>query len=521
MSQSRDQQSAEARHSNIGLLPTLGIFTTTMIIVGAMIGSGIFRKPGVMAHDLISYDLGSPVILLGIWVLAGVVTLFGALTNAEAAGMIPETGGQYVYFKRMYGGFAAYIYGWAVFAVIQTGSIASIAYVFAEYTQKYLQQSHGYDLITATGSIAAFSIDTPIGAIAPFANLGVKLVAAALIIGLTLVNYIGVRFGGIIQNVFTVSKILAILGLVALAFFTPEVGAVANLVTSAAVTPATVAATRSTTGAVGVALAIAGALAGAFWAYDGWNNVTYIAGEVKNPQRNIPRGLIFGMSIVIIVYLLVNVAYAYVLPIDKMAASDLVAADVAERAMAGSAKWIAIAVMISTFGTTNGTILASARVYFSMARHNVFPKFLGVAHPRYHTPAASLIVQCVWSVALLFSGTFDTLTDTLIFISWIFYAAGAYGVIVLRRKEPDTERPYRVPGYPVIPWIFVIFAVVYLILTIYGDIVNYQEGTTPVINSAFGSVLVLAGVPLYFYFRSRKPDVDVKVETDVDDERTI
>jgi APA family basic amino acid/polyamine antiporter len=257
-----------------------------------------------------------------------------------------------------------------------------------------------------------------------------------------------------------------------------------------------------------VALAIAAALQGAFWAYDGWNNVTYIAGEVKQPQRTIPRALIFGMAIIIVVYLLVNLAYCYVLPIGQMAQSKLVAADVAEKFFSGGGRWIAAAVMLSTFGTTNGTILASARVYFSMARRNVFPRFLGNAHPRFHTPGASLAVQCVWSVALLFSGTFDTLTDTLIFVSWIFYAAGAYGIFVLRRKEPATPRPYRAPGYPLVPWIFVIFAVAYLVLTVYNDIDTYNaalaEGKPAIINSAFGLMLVAIGVPIYFFYRSRK-----------------
>jgi len=475
-----------------------------MIVVGAVIGSGIFRKPGVMAGDLTAYGLGMPELLLGVWILAGVITFFGALTNAEIAGMIPETGGQYVYFNRMYGPFSAYIYGWAVFVVIQTGSITSIAYVFAEYFTQFVA------LPDISGPAAAFSIHLPfIGDIRPLAESGVKMVAALLIILLTTINYLGVKFGGIVQNIFTVSKIAAILVLVVLAFTLPEVGSGANLFSHGT--------TVATGGALAVALAIAAALQGAFWAYDGWNNVTYIAGEVKTPQRNIPRALMLGMGIIILVYLLINLAYIYVLPVDQMAQSKLVAADVADRFFSGGGRWIAAAVMISTFGTTNGTILASARVYFSMARHNVFPRFLGNAHPRHHTPAASLVVQCAWSVLLLFSGTFDTLTDTLIFISWIFYAAGAYGIFVLRRREPDTPRPYRVPGYPVVPWIFIIFALAYLVLTVYGDIMNYQAavaaGEPAIINSAFGLFLVLIGVPFYFYFRWRNRQPERAEET--------
>jgi APA family basic amino acid/polyamine antiporter len=251
--------------------------------------------------------------------------------------------------------------------------------------------------------------------------------------------------------------------------------------------------------------AIAAAMQGAFWAYDGWNKLTYIAGEIKEPQKTIPRGLFLGMIIVTVVYLLINLAYSYVLPIDVMAGSKLVAADVAERCFKGGGRWIAAAVMISTFGTANATLLASARVYFSMARRNVFPRFLGVAHPLFHTPGASLIVQGLWSSLLVFSGTFDTLTDTLIFVSWVFYAAGAYGVFVLRRKHPNAERPYKVPGYPYVPWIFIAFATIYLGFTVYNDIDGYQKavaaGKPGIINSAFGTALVLVGAPIYVFYR--------------------
>jgi APA family basic amino acid/polyamine antiporter len=253
--------------------------------------------------------------------------------------------------------------------------------------------------------------------------------------------------------------------------------------------------------------AMAAAMQGAFWAYDGWNKITYIAGEVKEPQRNIPRGLVVGMLIVMAIYMLINLAYAYVLPVDVMARSKLVAADVAEKCFAGGGRWIAAAVMISTFGTTNSIILASARVYFSMSRRNVFPKCLGIAHPRFHTPAASLVIQGIWSALLLFSGTFDTLSDTLIFVSWIFYAAGAYGVFVLRRKDPDAPRPYKVPGYPFIPWIFIVFATVYLLLTVHNDLAGYHAamaaGKPAIINSAFGTVLVLIGTPIYWFYRRK------------------
>lgn len=492
-----DDFSDEVKRVNRGLLPALGLFTTTMLVIGAIIGSGIFRKPGTMAADLIAHGVGMPELLIGVWILGGIITLFGALTNAEIASMIPETGGQYVYFDRMYGPFVAYLYGWAVFIVIQTGSIAGIAYIFAEYSGQYLT------LPELPDAIASVSFTLPIGTFRPFADFGVKAIAGGLIIVLTIVNYLGVRFGGAVQNFFTIAKIAAIVTLVVLTFVAPEVGSASNFVAASRTH-------QTNVGGLALALGIAAALQGAFWAYDGWNNITYIAGEVRRPRVTIPRSLVTGLTVVLAVYILTNLAYIYVLPIDVMASSKLVASDVAEHVVAGGGALIAAAVMVSTFGAVNGTILASARVYFSMARHNVFPRFLGVAHPRFHTPGASLIVQCIWSVLLLLSGTFDSLTDTLIFVSWIFYAAGAYGVFILRRRYPDAERPYRVPGYPWIPAVFVLFAVAFLVLTVYNDISGFiaarAAGEPAVINSAFGLSLVALGIPLYFYFRRAKRD---------------
>ncbi|MHB8897667.1 MAG: amino acid permease [Thermoguttaceae bacterium] len=473
---------------NRGLLPELGLFTATMVVIGSVIGSGIFRKPGIMAEQV-----GSPELLLGVWVLAGVMTILGGLTTAEVSAMIPATGGQFIYFERMYGPFFAFLYGWAAFAVIQSGSIASVSYVFAEYSTQFvvLPELHG--------AAASFSFHVPlVGDVTPLEEIGVKGLAALLITFLTIVNYLGVRFGGLVQNVFAVAKVTGILLLVAGAFLMPNGGSAAHLTTgSVTIRPE------------GLALvaAIAAALQGAFWAYDGWANIGFVAGEVKQPQRNLPRSLVFGLCGVMAVYVTVNVAYAWVLPVDEMARSKLVAADVAERCFTGGGRWIALVVMVSTFGAANAMILTSSRVYFSMARRKAFPGFLGVAHPRFHTPSASLLVQGAWSVLLLLSGTFDTLTDALIFISWVFYGAMAYGVLVLRRKEPATPRPYRVPCYPWIPWIFVLFSGLFLALTIYNDVSGYlaavAAGQQAIISSALGTALVLIGVPVYFFQRLR------------------
>jgi len=326
----------------------------------------------------------------------------------------------------------------------------------------------------------------------------VKLLAVGVIVLLTTINYLGVRFGAAVQNIFTIAKVAGMLALFVAAFLPISGGNVGNLTAPGSVT--------SKSG-LALVLAVAAALQGAFWAYDGWVKASYIAGEVRDAQRIVPRATVLGMFIVTAIYLLMNVAYCWVLPIDVMSQSKLVAADVANQIFSGGGKWVAVIVMISTFGANNAVILTSARVYFSMAQRNVFPAMLGRTHPRFHTPAASLVVQGLWSILLVFSGTFDMITDMLVFVAWIFYAAGAYGVFVLRRKMPDAPRPYKVPGYPWVPAIFVVFAAVFVALTLYNDITGFRAaaaaGKPALINSVFGIVLVLLGTPIYLAYRRR------------------
>jgi len=460
-----------------------------MLVAGGVIGSGIFRKPGVMAAQL-----GSSWVLLAVWFGAGIVTLCGALTVAELASAIPETGGTYVHFKRIYGPFAGFLYGWAAFVVIQTGSITAVCYVFAEYATQF------FPTPAFLAFDDSFRIHLPwIGDIVPLHEMGIKLLAAGVILGLTFVNYLGIRCGSLVQNGVTLVKVAAMAALVAVVFLPPTGGAIDNLTTTSRfIQPQ---------GWLWWA-AVAGALQGAFWAYDGWNKVTYIAGEVKESQRTVPLGLTWGMLLVTALYVLVNVAYAYILPIDEMAQSRLVAADVAEHCLPRGGRWIAAAVMISTFGAANAIILTSARVYFRMAQDGLVPSSLGWVHPRYRSPGLSLVVQGVWAVVLLFSGTFDTLTDTLIFVSWIFYAAAAFGVIRLRQREPELTRLYRVPGYPWVPLGFVGFAILYLVLTVHNDLLNYRAaasaGRPALSNSAFGIALVLAGSPVYWWYARKQ-----------------
>ena len=478
----------------LDLVPQIGMLVAVAYGVGSVIGSGIFRKPALMASQL-----GSPSLLMLVWVVAGAMTLFGALSIAEIAGMYPRSGGQYVYFNECYNRLTGYLYGWAVFVVIQTGSIASIAYVFSD--------SIGYFIVfpRLDPSWEAFAIHIPfLGDITPFKAFGLKLCTIGLVLGLTGVNYLGVKLGGAVQVLFTALKIAAILAIVILAFALGG-GRWSHLAAAAPLA-----------GSGGSAfLAFILAMSGAFWSYDGWINVTYGAGEIRNAHRNLPRTLFYSALIYIAVYLLANLAYIYVVPVAEMGRryaegeasgqSYLVATDVASRFLG---QWggslIAIAIAVSTFGTVNGTIMLSARVYFAMAREGQFPERVGDVHPRFGTPGVSLLAQGAWTSILVISGTFDQLTDMLIFVSWIFYALGALGVIILRRRRPDAVRPYRVWGYPVTPVLFILFATVYVVFTLYGDVTSYLAGKTPLVNSLFGVVLVAAGIPGYVYWSRRR-----------------
>lgn len=464
-------------HGKHSLVQKLGLFTAVTIVVGSMIGSGIFKKSASM-----SGELGAPGIVLAIWLIAGIISLIGALTNAEVAGILPRAGGQYVYFREMYGKFFGYLYGWSVFSVIQTASIAAIAYVFSGYLEYFFPMPHLSESWEAWGFSLKWGEQVLLDCY-PLKDIGLKMTTILLIMFLSTVNFFGVVFGGVVQNVFTVLKNVAIAFIVVLAL-TMGAGTVSNFspfVNSAFQFPA-----GSLLG--GIVLA----LSGAFWAYDGWNNITYLGGEVREPQRNIPKAMIFGMCFVITVYLLVNLAYFYILPVDAIATSSFLASDVMKAAVGewGGA-FVAVAVLVSTFGTTNGTILVSARVYYAMAKDGMFFRKLEDVHHKYKTPGTSIIIQGIWASLITMTGSFDQLTDMLIFVSWIFYGLGAYGVFILRKKMPNAERPYKAFGYPILPAFFVLFSMFFVGFSIWYN----------VRNAVFGLILVAIGIPLYFYFK--------------------
>ena len=463
----------------------LGLNTTIALVIGGVIGSGIFMKPALMGAQL-----GSPLLLLSVWVVAGIITLFGALSNAEVAAMFPETGGQYIFFKKMYGDAFAFLYGWAAFAVFNTAGNASIAYVFSTYANVLLP-------LPKFSVAIEHSINLHIPFVGNFyilENFGVKLLTIFLVLILTLVNYYSTKQGGALQRILTSLKVIAIVILIGGILFSGK-GATSNIITSLPSMP------------LGAALvgAYMAAIAGAFWAYDGWNNITFVAGEIKNPQKIIPKSLFIGLSFCIIIYALVNLAYVYVLPIDKLSTSLFVASDAAAIVWGtAGAVLIAMLVMLSTFGTANANVLATSRVTFAMGQQNRWFKWAGKVQPKYNTPGNALLLNAFWTCILILSGSFDMLTDMLIFVSWFFYGMSALGVFLLRKKMKTFVRVYKVWGYPVVPLLFVAFTTFFLASTVYTDIINYNNGTTPVINSVLGIIITCIGIPVYLLSKNKK-----------------
>ena len=446
----------------------LGLTSAIMVVIGSVVGSGIFLTP-----QSIAATVQVPGVMIFVWILTGLLTLAGALTNAEIASEIPEAGGQYVFFRVLYGDLTAFLYGWTTFIVYQTGSIAAIAVAFARYFGYFVELPHfGPEL-------EAWKIPI-IGNIAPLADIGVKMVAIGAIMLLAGINYFGVQFGGFVQNVFTFLKVAAIGAIVLLAFtvgdgstdnFFPLWGPPAN---------------GKFLAAIGVAMIAT------LWSYDGWNSLTYLAGEVTDPQRTIPRALVLGTICIIIIYALTNLAYLYILPIGEMAKSDLVAADVMERVFHGyGGALISLAVMISTFGTVNATSMTTARVFFAMAKDKLFFRTMGNVHPKYRTPGKSLIVQGIWASLLTLTGTYDQIFTYVIFAGWIFYALGAAGIFIMRKKIPNANPEYRVPGYPYVPILFIVVATWFVVNTV-------VEQTA---DSMVGLLLLILGLPFYFYWR--------------------
>jgi APA family basic amino acid/polyamine antiporter len=450
----------------------LGLSFVIVLVVGNIIGSGVYKKVAPMATEL-----HSPGWILLCWVIAGTISLFGALCNAEVAGLLADTGGEYVYYQKIYNKFFAFMFGWSLFTIIQTASISSLAYVFAQSLN---------NIIALPPILPEWKEISWGGIFYPFADLNIKLTAVVLILLLSWINSRGVKAGA---GFSTSLMILILLGLLLITFFgfaSPQgkITDVFNLNTD--------------NGKAITFSAVFTAMLAAFWAYQGWASVGYIGGEIKNVKRNLPIGIAIGVIIVIVLYLLVNTAYLSLLPVEQLAAIDAagnkIAAVEAVRAVGGSTGvlFIAILICITTLGCTHATILVSCRPYYAMAREGLFFKPVARLN-KAQVPGNSLLYQCIWAVLLVFSGTFDQLTDMIIFAVFIFYAATTLGVFILRKRMPDAPRPYKLWGYPFTPAIIIIFCAVLFFNTIYS---RPRE-------AAIGLVLMFTGVPAYFWFKRK------------------
>jgi APA family basic amino acid/polyamine antiporter len=446
------------------LVKGLGLYAATSVVAGTMIGTAIFVVPGIMVQHL-----GSPWLVLLVWVFAGILSLFGALGYAELGAAIPEAGGEYVYLRRSYGPWMGFLYGWTQFFVAKTGSIAAIATGFTIYLSYFFPHLNDVLWQAETASVT-------------LRLTGLQIGATLMILLLSGLNILGVRRSGAIQTVFTASK-LVVLGLLIVLGLTLGRGSFAHF--SAALGAGREA---SFIPAYGVATV------SALWAYDGWNNLSMVSGEVSSPHRNMPRALIAGSVLVIVVYGLTNLAYFYVLTPQEIAGTSTVAADAARRFLGGAGgAFVAVGVMISAFATLNGSILAGSRIPFAQARDGLFPRGLATVHPRFHTPAVALVAQSIVAGLLALTGQYEALFTKVIFAEWLFYALVTAGIFILRRREPELERPYRTWGYPLIPAIFVILAGLLLFNT-------FLERRA---DSLWGLAMMAGGIPAYFLWKSR------------------
>ncbi len=457
------------------LVRSLTLTAATILVVSSVIGSGVYKKVAPMSADLLSPDL-----VLCAWVLAGVISLCGALSNAEIAGMMADSGGEYVYFRRIYGRFMAFMWGWSTFAVIKTAAVASIAYVFSQSFNAIFPLPHLPESIESIQFLV----------FKPFENAGVKGLTILLILTLTFLNTQGLKGAAALSTWITRLVIVGLLAIV-LSGLLFGGGSFANFQT-----PATGYVPHSWTDTAFIK-AIFGALLAAFWAYEGWNTLGFIGGEIKNPNRNLPLALFTGMMVIIGAYVIVNFTYLYVLPIDELvgvhqAKNDIAAVAVVRHFAGGTgATLISIIILLTTLGCTNSTILMPPRVYYAMAKDGLFFPRAAEINPVSNTPNPALWMQGAWACLLVLSGSFDQLTDMLIFAAFFFYGATAFGVFIMRRREPNTERPYKVWGYPVVPALFVLFCIALIIITC----------NTHPREAGLGTLLMLTGVPLYFYWR--------------------
>lgn len=452
---------------------TLGLRLVIVFVIANILGSGVYKKVAPMADVLHS----SGWVLIA-WVIGGIVSLFGALSYAEVAGLLADTGGDYVYYKKIYNKFFAFQFGWSTFTILQTAAISSLAYVFA---QSFNNIAH---LPPMLSSMSDFNLG---GIFYPFKDFNVKFSAIVLILLLTWVNTKGLKTGAWLG---TGILLLVFAGLFTIIFFG---------LTSHESNLARAFSLETTTGQPVTFSAMFTAMLAAFWAYQGWASVGFIGGETKNANKNIPRGIAIGVFIVIALYLLVNTAYLSLLPVSTLEqvhnSGNSIAAIEAVKVFwgRGGELFISVLILITTLGCTHATIISSCRVYYAMAKEGLFFKPVSKLN-EHDVPRNSLLYQCVWACILVLSGTFDQLTDMIIFAVFVFYGATALGVFILRKKMPDAPRPYKVWGYPVVPAIVMLFSAGLFINTI---AVRPRE-------AGIGLILMATGIPMWYWFNRRK-----------------
>lgn len=430
----------------------LGIFSVVGIVVGTMIGSGIFINPPIVAAYV-----GTPELILAVWIVGGVLCLSGALSLAELGAAQSEAGGIYVHLREAYGQMPAFLFGWSLFLIIGSGSLATLVVGFSS---KYL---------TYFVRLSSFQE---------------KAISVAIILILTAVNVSGVRKGANLMNILTAVKFIALIGICSLVFFYSGGTADNFHSTLASARPA-----GSTVGNFGVALIAA------LWAYKGWENSTYSVGEVRRPQRTFPFGLLIGTMVVVFLYLIANLAYLYVFPAAEMARSEHIASDVMRTAVGRlGASVTSVIILMSIFGTANSHVLTAPRALYAMAKDGFFFKPMAKIHPRFRTPHIAIIVFSFWACLLAASGTFEGLLNFVMFGYWIFMGLAVAGVIVMRRKAPDRPRPYKAWGYPLTPILFILGVV---LLTGNSLVKTFW-------NSFAGLGLIAAGIPVYYFWKSRR-----------------
>jgi basic amino acid/polyamine antiporter, APA family len=453
------------------LLRALGLREGLAIHLSAIIGSGIFVVPASIAGHLHSMGL-----ILVVWVFGGVLSLFGALTVAELSSVLPQAGGPYVYLRNSFGRVWGYMYSWNHFFINTAGSLAAIAVAFATYLGYFFPSlSSQSPLVRYDATLFGASLEVTVR--------GTQVVAMLVIVVATLINIRGVRLGGWVTNVFTMAKVLALLALV-VAVFSSGKGSSLNFEPWGPDHWS-----KELTSAFGLAMI------SVLWSYEGWTTVTLSAGEIKNPERNVPRSLLIGTFIIILLYLSVNLAYAFVIPLGQMAGSERIAADAASVVLGPLGTSLIIAgILCSTFGTINNSFLSDARSMFAAGADGAFAPSFGKVHPRFRTPYITVIALGVWSALLTMSGSYDQIASYVIFGSWMFYGMTALSVIVLRRKMPDAPRPYKAWGYPYATLLFVAAAGWILYNTL-------AEDTR---DAGIGIVLLLASLPFYYYWAKRR-----------------